>query len=258
MKPAPVMSDRYIADRFLPDKAIDLVDEAAAKLRTEIDSMPTELDEVSRRILQLQIEEQALKKEDDTASKERLKAIQQELTQLNEQSGELREQWQSEKSGILKVRSIKEEMDQVRTAMEAAERAYDLNKLAELKYGRLPELEKKLHEQEETMKQDRHDHTVLLKEEVDEDDIAKVVSRWTGIPVQRMLTGERQKLMSLEKIMHERIVGQDEAVTAVTEAVLRARAGLKDPSRPIGSFIFLGPTGVSRRTREDAGRGIIR
>lgn len=243
---AAVMSDRYIADRFLPDKAIDLVDEAAAKLRTEIDSMPTELDEVSRRILQLQIEEQALKKEDDAASKERLSAIQQELTQLNEQSGELREQWQSEKSGILKVRSIKEEMDQVRTAMEAAERAYDLNKLAELKYGRLPELEKKLHEQEQNLKKERHDHTVLLKEEVDEDDIAKVVSRWTGIPVQRMLTGERQKLMSLEKIMHERIVGQDEAVTAVTEAVLRARAGLKDPSRPIGSFIFLGPTGVGK------------
>lgn len=242
---AAVMSDRYITDRFLPDKAIDLIDESAAKLRTEIDSMPTELDEVSRRILQLQIEEQALKKELDPASQERLQIIQKELATLQSESSNLRKQWQSEKSGITKLRSIKTEIDQVRTEMEAAERIYDLNKLAELKYGRLPALEKAMHQQATELKSDG-EHKVLLKEEVDEDDIAKVVSRWTGIPVQRMLTGERQKLLSLEDTMHERVVGQNEAITAVTEAIIRARAGLKDPTRPIGSFIFLGPTGVGK------------
>lgn len=242
---AAVMSDRYITDRFLPDKAIDLIDESAAKLRTEIDSMPAELDEVSRRILQLQIEEQALKKEQDSTSKERLSGIEKEIAELQAESAALRQQWQNEKAGITKVRAIKAEMDQVRTEMEAAERVYDLNKLAELKYGRLPELEKAMQQQTQAL-QDSPEQKVLLKEEVDEDDIAKVVSRWTGIPVQRMLAGERQKLLSLEDTMHERVVGQDEAITAVTEAIIRARAGLKDPTRPIGSFIFLGPTGVGK------------
>ncbi|MDU2065355.1 MAG: ATP-dependent chaperone ClpB [Sporomusaceae bacterium] len=242
---AAMMAERYISDRFLPDKAIDLVDEAAAKLRTEIDSMPAELDEVSRRTLQLQIEEQALKKETDLASKERLAVIQKELQQLESASASLREQWQNEKSGIVKLRAIKAEIDKVRTEMEAAERAYDLNKLAELKYGRLPELEKNLAVQEEALRSAAA-QSVLLKEEVDEDDIAKIVSRWTGIPVQRMLTGDRQKLLHLADIMHERVIGQEEAVTAVAESVIRARAGLKDPGRPIGSFIFLGPTGVGK------------
>lgn len=239
---AAVMSDRYIADRFLPDKAIDLVDEAAARLRTEIDSMPSELDEVSRRILQLEIEEQALKKENDPQSAEKLSSIQAELTGLRGQSDQLKEQWQKEKGAIRKIRELKQQMDQVKTEMEGAERSYDLNRLAELKYGRLPELERQIKEETALSKNEQ----ALLKEEVDEDDIAKVVSRWTGIPVQRMLAGEREKLVQLDQILHERVVGQDEAVQAVTDAILRARAGLKDPSRPIGSFIFLGPTGVGK------------
>ncbi|MCE5284718.1 MAG: ATP-dependent chaperone ClpB [Pelosinus sp.] len=242
---AAVLSDRYISDRFLPDKAIDLVDEAAAKLRTEIDSMPSELDDISRRIMQLEIEEQALKKEQDEASRDRLKQLETELKDLRAESDMLRGQWDIEKAAIGKLRDLKQQIDAVRTEMETAERAYDLNKLAELKYGRLPELEKKLAE-EEAILSNKRTQRVLLKEEVDEDDIAKVVSRWTGIPVRRMLTGEREKLANLESILHERVVGQDSAVRAVSDAIIRARAGIKDPNRPIGSFIFLGPTGVGK------------
>jgi len=242
---AAILSDRYIADRFLPDKAIDLMDESAAKLRTEIDSMPTELDELLRRVLQLEIEQQALKNETDSASVERLARIEEELKETKQQSDSLKAQWQVEKQGITRLRGLKKEIESIRNDMEAAERAYDLNRLAELKYGRLPELEQRLNSEEELLKEKRN-HKTLLKEEVDEEDIAKVVSRWTGIPVTRMLTGEREKLAHLEDILHERVVGQDEAVQAVSEAIIRARAGIKDPNRPIGSFVFLGPTGVGK------------
>ncbi|MEN6414224.1 MAG: ATP-dependent chaperone ClpB [Veillonellales bacterium] len=242
---AAVLSDRYISDRFLPDKAIDLVDEAAAKLRTEIDSMPSELDELLRRVMQLEIEEQALKKESDNASRERLTKLQEELGDLRRQTDALKARWEVEKQSILRLRSLKKEIESVKTEMERAERAYDLNHLAELKYGKLPELEQRL-QQEEQQLTARQDHKLLLKEEVSEDDIAKVVSRWTGIPVSRMLSGEREKLANLENILHERVVGQENAVQAVSEAIIRARAGIQDPSRPIGSFIFLGPTGVGK------------
>ena len=242
---AAVLSDRYIADRFLPDKAIDLMDESAAKLRTEIDSMPTELDELLRRVMQLEIEQQALKNEKDPASMDRLARIEEELQETKQQSDSLKAQWQVEKQGITRLRGLKKEIESIRNDMEAAERAYDLNRLAELKYGRLPELEHRLKSEEELLKEKRN-HKMLLKEEVDEEDIAKVVSRWTGIPVTRMLAGEREKLAHLEDVLHERVVGQDEAVQAVSEAVIRARAGIKDPNRPIGSFVFLGPTGVGK------------
>ena len=240
---AAVLSNRYINDRFLPDKAIDLVDEAAARLRTEIDSMPTELDESKRRILQLEIEAQALGKEEDEQSKERLAKIEEELTKLRKENEELVKRWDAEKAGIARVREVKKEIDAVKQQMEQAERDYDLNKMAELKYGRLPELQKELATLS-TKEKDNGD--VMLKEEVDEDDIAKVVSTWTGIPVSRLGSGEREKLVHLEEILHQRVVGQDEAVKAVSEAVIRARAGIKDPNRPIGSFIFLGPTGVGK------------
>ncbi|MDT8899792.1 ATP-dependent chaperone ClpB [Anaeroselena agilis] len=242
---AATLSDRYIADRFLPDKAIDLVDEAAAKLRTEIDSMPGELDEASRRVLQLEIEEQALKKESDPASQEKLVRIREELANLKQQADSLKAQWQMEKQGIMRLRNLKKEIEAVRAEMETAERDYDLNKLAELKYGKLPELEKRL-KSEESLLAEKRSHKVMLKEEVDEDDIAKIVSRWTGVPVTRLLSGEREKLSRLEEVLHERVVGQDAAVTAISEAIIRARAGIKDPNRPIGSFIFLGPTGVGK------------
>lgn len=242
---AAVLSDRYISDRFLPDKAIDLVDEAAAKLRTEIESMPGPLDEIRRKIMQLEIEEQALKKETDEGSVEKLQAITEEKQQLQLEEGKLKQQWDSEKQAILRVRAIKKEIDEVNSQMEAAERAYDLNRMSELKYGKLPELQKKLKVEEESIA-NRAEGSRLLKEEVGEEDIAKVVSRWTGIPVSKMLTGEREKLIHLEDVLHERVIGQDEAVTAVSEAILRARAGIKDPNRPIGSFIFLGPTGVGK------------
>ena len=242
---AAVLSDRYIADRFLPDKAIDLMDESAAKLRTEIDSMPTELDELLRRVMQLEIEQQALKKENDPASAEKLARIEEELKETKQESDSLKAQWQMEKQAITRLRGLKKEIESVRNDMEAAERAYDLNRLAELKYGRLPELEQRL-KNEEALLQEKRSHKMMLKEEVDEDDIAKVVSRWTGIPVTRMLTGEREKLVHLEDTLHERVVGQEEAVTAVSEAIIRARAGIKDPNRPIGSFVFLGPTGVGK------------
>ncbi|MCI6100221.1 MAG: ATP-dependent chaperone ClpB [Selenomonas sp.] len=242
---AATLSDRYISDRFLPDKAIDLVDEAAAKLRTEIESMPAPLDEVRRKLMQLTIEEQALKKETDAASKERLEKLEQEKAELEAKDKELKDAWEQEKQGILRVRAIKKEIDAVNSEMETAERAYDLNKLSELKYGKLPELQKQLAEQEAEINKKSKDQR-LLKEEVGEEDIASVVSRWTGIPVTKMLTGEREKLLHLPTVLHERVVGQDEAVEAVSDAILRARAGIKDPNRPIGSFIFLGPTGVGK------------
>lgn len=241
---AAVLSNRYINDRFLPDKAIDLVDEAAARLRTEIDSLPAELDESKRRILQLEIEAQALGKEQDEQSKDRLAKIEEELAELRKENEALVKRWDAEKASIARVREVKKEIDAVKQEMESAERGYDLNKLAELKYGRLPALEKELAEVEAHNK--NTNDNVLLKEEVDEEDIAKVVSTWTGIPVSRLSGGEREKLVRLEDILHQRVVGQDDAVKAVSEAVVRARAGIKDPSRPIGSFIFLGPTGVGK------------
>ena len=241
---AAVLSNRYINDRFLPDKAIDLVDEAAARLRTEIDSLPTELDESKRRILQLEIEAQALGKEDDAQSKDRLTTLNEELAKLRKENDELVKRWDAEKASIARVREVKKEIDAVKNQMEQAERDYDLNKMAELKYGRLPELQKELAAL--SKKDENGNDNVMLKEEVDEEDIAKVVSTWTGIPVARLGTGERAKLVHLEEILHEHVIGQDEAVKAVSEAVIRARAGIKDPNRPIGSFIFLGPTGVGK------------
>ena len=241
---AAVLSNRYINDRFLPDKAIDLVDEAAARLRTEIDSLPTELDESKRRILQLEIEAQALGKEEDAQSKDRLAKLNEELAKLRKENDELVKRWDAEKASIARVRGVKKEIDAVKNQMEQAERDYDLNKMAELKYGRLPELQKELAAL--SKKDENGNDNVMLKEEVDEEDIAKVVSTWTGIPVARLGTGERAKLVHLEEILHEHVIGQDEAVKAVSEAVIRARAGIKDPNRPIGSFIFLGPTGVGK------------
>ena len=241
---AAVLSNRYINDRFLPDKAIDLVDEAAARLRTEIDSLPTELDESKRRILQLEIEAQALGKEEDAQSKDRLAKLNEELAKLRKENDELVKRWDAEKASIARVREVKKEIDAVKNQMEQAERDYDLNKIAELKYGRLPELQKELAAL--SKKDENGNDNVMLKEEVDEEDIAKVVSTWTGIPVARLGTGERAKLVHLEEILHEHVIGQDEAVKAVSEAVIRARAGIKDPNRPIGSFIFLGPTGVGK------------
>ena len=242
---AAVLSNRYISDRFLPDKAIDLVDEAAAKLRTEIDSMPADLDEIMRRMMQLEIEREALKKESDAASKDRLKKIEKELADLKSEADALKAQWQAEKQGVQKLRGLREQLEQVKIEIEKAERQYDLNKAAELKYGKLTELERKLRA-EETRLAEKQSVKRLLKEEVDEEDIAEVVSRWTGVPVSKLLEGEMRKLLHLEEELHRRVIGQDEAVTAVSEAVMRARSGLKDPNRPIGSFIFLGPTGVGK------------
>lgn len=242
---AAELSHRYIADRFLPDKAIDLVDEACATIRTEIDSMPAELDAITRRLMQLEIEEAALKKEKDQASRERLDVLQKELAELKSSEHTLAAQWQLEKGGIRGVQHLREEIEQVRLAIAEAERSYDLNQAAELKHGRLPELEKQL--QSEEQKMESTDDTVkLLREEVTEDEIAKIVANWTGIPVTRLVEGEREKLLKLDEILHQRVIGQDEAVQRVTDAVIRARAGIKDPRRPIGSFIFLGPTGVGK------------
>ena len=242
---AATLSDRYISDRFLPDKAIDLVDEAAAKLRTEIESVPAPIDEVQRKIMQLEIEEQALNKESDAASKARLEELSKEKAALKDKEATLRGRWEAEKQGILRVRGLKKEMDTAKQTMEQAERSGDLMKASEIKYSKLPELQKKLEEEEKIIAEHSADNR-LLKEEVGEEDIAAVVSRWTGIPVTKMLTGEREKLLHLEDVLHERVVGQDEAVRVVSQAILRARAGIKDPNRPIGSFIFLGPTGVGK------------
>jgi ATP-dependent Clp protease ATP-binding subunit ClpB len=240
---AAVLSHRYITDRFLPDKAIDLVDEAAAKLRTEIESMPAELDEVSRRILQLEIEREALRKENDAQSRERLAKLEKEIAELKENQSRLQARWEQEKQTIFRLRSIREEIEKTKTAMEQAQREYDLNRAAELKYGKLAQLERQLAEEEKKIQEQG---TRLMKEEVDEDDIAAVASRWTGIPVSKLLEGEKEKLLRLAEHLHKRVVGQDEAVEAVADAVVRARSGLKDPNRPIGSFIFLGPTGVGK------------
>jgi len=242
---AAVFSNRYITDRFLPDKAIDLMDEAAARLRTEIDSMPAELDETRRRIMQLEIEREALRKEKDAASKERLAKLEKELADLKAESDALTARWQSEKNAVERVRQLREQVDQTKVQIEQAERQYDLNRAAELKYGKLATLERQVQEASERFAK-QQGQSRLIKEEVDEEDIAEVVSRWTGVPVTRLLEGEMQKLLNLEAELHKRVVGQDEAVTAVSEAVIRARSGLKDPNRPIGSFIFLGPTGVGK------------
>jgi ATP-dependent Clp protease ATP-binding subunit ClpB len=241
---AAVLSDRYIADRFLPDKAIDLVDEAAARLRTEIDSMPAELDEITRRILQLEIEREALKKETDAASRDCLVKLEEELTRLQAEAKTLREQWEREKAAIERPRQLRKRIEEVKVEIEKATRAYDLNRVAELQYGTLATLERELKE-EETRAQAAGGRR-LIKEEVDEEDIAEIVSRWTGIPLSKLMEGEMQKLLRLEEELHERVVGQDEAVRAVADAVVRARAGIKDPKRPIGSFLFLGPTGVGK------------
>jgi ATP-dependent Clp protease ATP-binding subunit ClpB len=242
---AAVLSNRYIADRFLPDKAIDLVDESAAKLRTEIDSLPSELDEISRRRMQLEIEREALRKESDQASRDRLEKLEKELAELKGQEHELRTQWQAEKGGVDQLRNLREKLEQTKLEIERAERAYDLNKAAALKYGTLIELEKQLKAAEDALANNQS-KSRLLKEEVSEDDIAAVVSRWTGVPVTRLLEGEMHKLLNLESELHDRVIGQDDAVSAVAQAVLRARSGLKDPNRPVGSFIFLGPTGVGK------------
>lgn len=239
------LSHRYIGDRFLPDKAIDLVDEAGARLRTEMDSMPAEMDEISRKVLQLEIEREALKKETDPGSASRLVSLEKELREKQERLNELKIRWEAEKSSVGKLHQLRQEMEGVKQQIERAERDYDLNKVAELRYGTLPRLEKDLHEEEGRLA-NKQGESRLLKEEVDEDDIAEVVSRWTGIPVSRLLQGEVEKLLHLDEWLHKRVIGQDEAVKAVAEAVLRARSGIKDPNRPIGSFLFLGPTGVGK------------
>ncbi len=242
---AAVLSERYISDRFLPDKAIDLIDEAAAKLRTEIDSMPTELDEVSRRVMQLEIEREALRKETDAVSQERLTKLEKELADCKADADQMRAHWEGEKDAIGQLREVKEEIEKTRRAIEQAEREYDLNRVAQLRYGQLAQLERKLADEEARLQNDKGGPR-LLKEEVDEDDIAAVVARWTGIPVSKLLEGEREKLLQLGEHLHKRLIGQEEAVQAVADAVIRARSGLKDPKRPIGSFIFLGPTGVGK------------
>ena len=238
------LSDRYISDRFLPDKAIDLMDEAASKIRTEIDSMPAELDEISRKIMQLEIEKQALGKETDAGSKARLAALEKELSQLRDESNAMRAQWEGEKKAITEVKAVKQQIEDVKHQMEEAERHYDLEKLAQLKYGTLPDLEKKLEIEKEKAEEAKESR--LLKEEVTEEEIAEVISGWTGIPVSKLVESEREKLLKLPEILHKRVIGQEEGVKVVAEAVLRARAGLKDEKRPIGSFIFLGPTGVGK------------
>ena len=240
---AATLSNRYITDRFLPDKAIDLVDEACAMIRSEMDSMPAEMDELNRKIMRHEIEEAALKKETDTLSQEHLADIQKELADMRAQFSEMKAKWENEKSAIGKVQKLREEIEQLNAEMEKAEREYDLNRAAEIKYGRLPQLRKELEEEERTAEEGKR---TLLRDRVTEEEIAKIVARWTGIPVSKLMEGEREKLLHLEDILHQRVIGQDEAVTKVTEAILRSRAGIQDPNRPIGSFLFLGPTGVGK------------
>jgi ATP-dependent Clp protease ATP-binding subunit ClpB len=242
---AATLSHRYIPDRFLPDKAIDLVDEACAVIRTEIDSMPQELDSITRRVMQLEIEEAALRKEQDPASKERLEALQRELADLRAQADAMTAQWEAERAAINRLRAMREELEHVRRQIEEAERNYDLNRAAELRHGRLPELERRLRAEEERLSQKQGSER-LLREEVTDDEIAEVVARWTGIPVTRLLESEREKLLRLDEELHRRVIGQDEAVQLVADAVIRARSGIKDPRRPVGSFMFLGPTGVGK------------
>jgi len=242
---AAKLSDRYITDRFLPDKAIDLVDEACAMIRTEIDSMPSELDQVSRDIMRLEIEEAALKREKDPESARRMETIQRELSEKRESLSSMKAKWENEKEGIRRLNSLKEELEALNLEIEKAERVYDLEKVAKLRYGKLPELQKKIQESEKSL-MDRQESEAYLREAVTEDEISRIVSRWTGIPVSRIVEGERGKLMNLRGILHERVIGQNEAVERVSDAVIRSRAGIKDPGRPIGSFIFLGPTGVGK------------
>ena len=242
---AATLSNRYITDRFLPDKAIDLVDEACAMIRTEIDSMPTELDVIQRKIIQHEIEEAALKKEDDKLSQEHLAEIQKELAEMREQFNSMKARWDNEKNAIGKVQKLRADIEQLNADIERAEERYDLNKAAELKYGRLPELKKQLEEEEAKAEQAEGKHT-LLRDKVTDEEIARIIERWTGIPVARLMEGEREKLLHLEDTLHERVIGQDEAVKRVSEAILRSRAGIQDPNRPIGSFLFLGPTGVGK------------
>lgn len=242
---AAKLSNRYIADRFLPDKAIDLIDESAARLRTEIDSLPAELDEVSRKVMQLEIEREALRKERDQASQARLATLELELGERQRDLQALKTRWDSEKASVSRLRKTREAMEEVKQAIERAERAYDLNRVAELRYGELPRLERELALEQQQLGK-KQGESRLLKEEVDEDDIAAVVSRWTGIPLSRLVEGEMEKLLKLDELLHQRVIGQDEAVQAVADAVLRARSGIKDPNRPIGSFLFLGPTGVGK------------
>jgi len=242
---AAKLSHRYIADRFLPDKAIDLVDEAAARLRTEIDSLPAEMDEVSRKVMQLEIEREALRKETDPGSRARLETLEEELAEKSRGLAELKARWEAEKAAVGRLHGIRQQIEDVKQQIERAERAYDLNRVAELRYGELPRLERDLATEEQNLTETQGESR-LLKEAVDEEDIALVVSRWTGIPVTRLMEGELEKLLRLEDLLHERVVGQDEAVRAVADAVLRARSGIKDPNRPIGSFLFLGPTGVGK------------
>jgi ATP-dependent Clp protease ATP-binding subunit ClpB len=238
---AVLLSQRYISDRFLPDKAIDLVDEACAMIRTEMDSMPQELDELTRRVLQLEIEETALAKEKDDASRRRLEALHSELAEAREKSRSLRLQWEKEKAAVGRARKVREDLEAARRDMEKAERAYDLNRVAELRHGRIPQLEAELKKQEKAGQA-----TTLFKEEVSSEEIAEIVAKWTGVPVSRLVEGEKEKLLRLEEVLHRRVIGQDEAVTLVTEAILRSRSGIKDPRRPVGSFLFLGPTGVGK------------
>ena len=242
---AAVLSHRYISDRFLPDKAIDLVDEAASRLRIELDSLPTEIDQIERRVMQLEIERTALKKESDKASKERLGRLEKDLADLQEQSRQLKAQWQSEKGVVAEIRDLKSALELSREQAEQAQREGDLSKAAEIQYGRLPDLEKKLKAAEAKLAKVQQAGG-MLTEEVTENDIAEVVAAWTGIPVARMLEGERAKLVHMEERLRQRVVGQEDAVVAVANAVRRARSGLQDPNRPVGSFIFLGPTGVGK------------
>ncbi|MDR1145892.1 MAG: ATP-dependent chaperone ClpB [Verrucomicrobiales bacterium] len=243
---AAVLSQRYITDRFLPDKAIDLVDESAAKLRTEIESMPEELESLERRVMQLEIEREALRKEKDAASKARLADLDQELAELKTQRDTLRAQWTNEKTALDSVRGVREELEKLRHQMEVAQRNNDLNRVAELKYGKIPALEKQIKDADDALKKRKGQGALLVREEVTADEIAEVVARWTGVPVSKLLEGEKEKLLHLDEVLHQRVIGQDEAVRAVADAVIRARSGLKDPKRPIGSFIFLGPTGVGK------------
>ncbi|MBO8463652.1 MAG: ATP-dependent chaperone ClpB, partial [Firmicutes bacterium] len=240
---AATLSNRYISDRFLPDKALDLVDEACALIKTELDSMPTELDEIQRKIMQMEIEEAALKKETDRLSKDRLATLQKELANLKEEFNTAKATWDAEKASVEKVQKLKEELDNVQTEIQIAQRNYDLNKAAELQYGTLPELQRKLEEEEEKVKKEDRS---LVHESVTDEEIAKIISRWTGIPVAKLTESERNKTLHLDQVLHERVIGQDEGVQKVTDAIIRSKAGIKDPSKPIGSFLFLGPTGVGK------------
>lgn len=243
---AATLPNRYITDRFLPDKAIDLVDEACAMIRTEMDSMPTELDEIRRKIMQHEIEEAALKKEDDKLSQAHLQEVQQELSQMRDQFNAMKAKWENEKDAISKVQKLREELEQVNAEIERAERDYDLNKAAELKYGRLPQLKKQLEDEEAIAEKQKENKNSLLRDKVTEEEIARIVGRWTGIPVTKLMEGEREKLLHMDEVLHRRVIGQDEAVEKVSEAILRSRAGIQDPNRPLGSFLFLGPTGVGK------------